>query len=285
VRGRAGTEKALRTAFGGEPVTEDAELRLLYQPVIDLTTGRLDRFEALLRWNRPGHGLLTPADFLTVAEETGLIRPIGDWVFAAVCRQLAEWSAAGHPEATVAVNLSAAQLGPGVVRDITDHITGAGIRPGQLEVELTEHLLREGAGAATVVRDLRAAGVSVTLDDFGTGHSSLGYLQTLSLDAIKLDRAFIATLDPARPSGPAAAILRAVTEMARALGLRVTAEGVEEPHQLALVRAAGCHTAQGHLFARPMEAGEATALLTGHPPWEFRPDGRPRVLAAEGAED
>jgi diguanylate cyclase (GGDEF)-like protein/PAS domain S-box-containing protein len=282
--GRVGTERALRTAFDGQAGSVGADLRLLYQPVVDLTTGRLDRFEALLRWNRPGHGLLAPVDFLAVAEETGLIRPIGDWVFGAVCRQLAEWSAAGHPEVTVAVNLSAAQVVPGVVDDLTAHIEAAGIRPGQLDIELTEDMLLEGAGAATVVRELRAAGVSVTLDDFGTGYSSLGSLQTLPLDAVKLDRSFIQTLD--LESGPAAAILRAVTDMARALGLRVTAEGVEDPHQLALVRRAGCHAAQGHLFARPMEADEATALLVGAlPPWTYRPDVRPRAFAVEGADD
>ncbi|HEY0486675.1 MAG TPA: bifunctional diguanylate cyclase/phosphodiesterase [Mycobacteriales bacterium] len=274
--GRAGTERALRSAVCGE---DGAELSLLYQPIVDLATGRLDRFEALLRWDRPGHGRLAPADFLGVAEETGLIRPIGDWVLGQACRQLAEWNAAGHPEVAVAVNLSAGQLTPGVVDEITTQIAAAGIRPGQLDVELTEHLLMEGPGAAAVVRGLRAAGVSVSLDDFGTGYSSLGHLQTFSLDAIKLDRAFIRSLDGA--SGPAAPLLRAVTDMARALGMRVTAEGVEDPHQLELVRHAGCHAAQGHLFARPMDAGDATALLTGDPPWECPPDGRPCALAAE----
>jgi diguanylate cyclase (GGDEF)-like protein len=272
--GRVGTERALRTTV------EDGELTLLYQPVVDLATGRLDRFEALLRWNRPGHGLLEPAAFLDVAEETGLIRPIGDWVFRAVCGQLAAWNTAGHPGVTVAVNLSARQIVPGLVGEITEHIAAAGICPDQLDVELTETLLMEAASAASVVRELRTAGVTVSLDDFGTGYSSLGYLQTFSLDAIKLDRAFIQTLDLA--SGPAASILRAVTEMARALGLRVTAEGVEDPHQLALVQRAGCHAAQGHLFARPLDVAAATAVLGGDTPWAYRPGLREAVVGADG---
>jgi diguanylate cyclase (GGDEF)-like protein len=276
--GWVGTERALRTAFPGEADEVGAELRLLYQPVVDLSTGRLDRFEALLRWDRPGYGLLAPAAFLGVAEETGLIRPIGDWVFGTVCRQLAAWSAAGHPEVVVAVNISARQVVPGLAQAITDHVAAAGIRRGQLDVELTEHLLMEGPAAAAVVDELRATGVSVTLDGFGTGHSSLGHLRTGSLDAIKLDRAFVQSLDPG--SGPAASILHAVTDLGRALGLRVTAEGVEDPYQLALVRQAGCHAAQGHLFAQPMGAEEATALLLSDPPWAYGPESRPPAVLA-----
>ena len=271
---RVDTERALRTGV------EEGHLTLLYQPVVDLASGQLDRFEALLRWNRPGHGVLEPTAFLDAAQETGLIRPIGDWVLRTVCAQLADWNAAGHPDVTVAVNLSARQLGPGVVGEITGHLAAAGVRPDQLDVELTETLLMDTAGAASVVRDLRAAGVRVTLDDFGTGYSSLGYLRTFALDALKLDRTFIQTLDLA--SGPAASILRAVTEMARALGLRVTAEGVEEPHQLALVCGAGCHAAQGHLFARALDVTAATAMLAGDPPWAYRPGRRHEVVGAEG---
>lgn len=258
---RVETERALRTAVDRD------ELSLVYQPIVDLMTGELAQFEALLRWNRPGHGQLDPAAFLDVAEESGLIRQIGDWVIRQACTQVAAWSKAvpGRPLPVVAVNLSARQIGPGLVSQIAAEIESSGISSSQLVVELTENLLMERSSAAAVVAELRGLGVSISLDDFGTGYSSLGYLQTFALDSIKVDSAFVHTLRS--QTDQAASILNAITEMARALGLSVVAEGVETEQQLALVRRAGCESAQGYLFARPLRAADARSLLDLPTPW------------------
>ncbi len=251
---RLETESALRGAV------DRGELRLVYQPEVDLATGRVVAVEALLRWNRPGHGVLLPDAFVPLAEETGLIGPLGRWALTEACRAAHTWSEAGGPAPVVSVNLSPRECRQ---RDLAERVRRVlretGLPPGRLRLEVTERALIEDMGAAhETLQEVRDLGVAVAIDDFGTGYSSLGYLRRLPVDALKIDRAFVAGLgeDPADR-----AVVAAVTALAHALGKGVTAEGVETPAQLAEVRAAGCDRAQGFLIAEPLTPEGIAALL------------------------
>jgi diguanylate cyclase (GGDEF)-like protein/PAS domain S-box-containing protein len=247
---RMATEAALRRAL------ERDELEVHYQPIADLTTGRYMVFEALVRWHHPERGLISPGEFVPIAEETDLIGPIGRWVLEAACRQAAEWNA-GDAMVGVSVNVSPRQVTselPGQVRQVLDD---TGLHPRLLALELTESLLLE-PGTADVLIELRLMGVRLALDDFGAGYSSLSYLQSYPIDVVKLDRGFVASLDESQAS---AAVVRAAIDMAGALGLRVVAEGVEREQQLARLVELGCDFAQGYLFSRPVDAHAATRLI------------------------
>jgi diguanylate cyclase (GGDEF)-like protein len=235
---RLDVEAGLRAAL------ERGELRLHYQPEIELATGRVHAVEALLRWEHPERGLLAPGEFIAVAEDTGLIVPIGAWVIREACRQAAAWPV------TMRVNLSARQLrDPGIITVIRDTLEETGLAPGDLCLELTESMLMQDVGrSAAVLGELRELGVSLALDDFGTGYSSLAYLRHLRVDRLKIDRSFMAELGP-EPAEQT--IVAGIVGMARGLGLAVTAEGIETREQLARVRALGCDSAQGFLLARP----------------------------------
>ena len=230
--------------------TERGELELHYQPVIELATGTVTSVEALVRWRHPVHGLISPMDFIGLAEETGLIVPLGRWVVREACQQLALW---GDQIATVAVNLSAGQFREiGLVDELAAELAYAGIEPHRLTVEITEHVLVQDVEAtAATLAALRALGVSVAIDDFGTGYSSLGYLRHLPVDMIKLDRSFVRGLGTDAGS---IAIVESIAALAHTLGLSVTAEGIETAEQLAYVRSAGCDRGQGYLFAKPEPA-------------------------------
>lgn len=249
VRARLQIEGRLRRALAL------GELVVHYQPIADLFDGSVDAFEALLRWDHPHHGLLAPAAFLDVAEESGLIIPIGEWVIHEACRQAVAWGrrapAARAP--TVWVNLSARQLAssqlPAAVRAATAR---AGLAPDRLCVEITESaLLHDVAAARTVLAELKDLGVRVAVDDFGTGYSSLGHLRRFPVDYVKVDRAFVGGLgeDPED-----AAIVTAIVGLGRSLGLTVVAEGIETPGQLTALRALGCELGQGFLLAHPRPA-------------------------------
>jgi diguanylate cyclase len=254
VRRRLDVEAGLRAAL------ERGELRLHYQPELELASGRVEAVEALLRWEHPERGLLPPAEFIAVAEDTGLIVPIGAWVIREACRQAAAWPV------TMRVNVSARQLrDPRLVDVIRDALAESGIPPCKLCLELTESLLMldvERSGA--VLAEVRALGVTLALDDFGTGYSSLAYLRQLKVDRLKIDRSFMAELD-AKPAEQT--IVAAIVGMARGLGLAVTAEGIETSAQLDRVRALGCDGAQGFLLARPAPP-EQIARLLDCPPFE-----------------
>jgi diguanylate cyclase (GGDEF)-like protein len=245
------------------------ELRLHYQPEVDLASGRVEAVEALLRWQHPDRGLLAPGEFIAVAEDTGLIVPIGEWVIREACRQAIAWS---DPLVTMRVNLSARQLrDPGVVDVVRDALQQSGLPAGELCLELTESVLMQDVRhSSAVLADLRALGVRLALDDFGTGYSSLAYLRQLRVDRLKIDRSFMPEL-AARPAEQT--IVAAIVAMAHSLGLPVTAEGIETAEQLEQVRALGCDAAQGFLLARPAAPESVAGLL-------HRPLGPPSALAA-----
>ena len=253
-RERAIMEGHLRTALGR------GELHLAYQPALEIESGRVFGAEALLRWDNPELGSVAPADFIPLAEETGLIVEMGSWVLHSAAGQLRRWMDADVVDDmfSLAVNVSALQLGHGLVELTAGVISEHGVRPGQLAVELTETaLIGNLAAAIEVVHALHRIGVRVVLDDFGTGYSSLSYLQTISLDALKIDRSFVAGLGVGAED---ASIVTAIVNMARAFGLDVIAEGVETESQERHLLAIGCTRAQGYRYARPLD-GEAFADL------------------------
>jgi len=231
---------------------EREEFSVHYQPIIDLATGEVVSAEALLRWNHPERGLVSPLDFIPLAEDTGLIVPIGSWVLEQACRQLVEWQRV-DPAMAVAVNLSVRQLvDPGVVATIEDILLRTGVRPQALCLELTESVVMDDVDYfGTTPANLKAVGVTLSIDDFGTGYSSLSYLKRFPLDVVKVDRAFVDGLgtDP-HDTG----LVAAIVAMAGALGLGVVAEGVETADQLAHLKQLRCQRAQGFYLARPMPA-------------------------------
>jgi diguanylate cyclase (GGDEF)-like protein len=232
------------------------QFELFYQPLVRVDTGRVNGFEALLRWWHPQRGLVLPGDFIPLAEEIGLIGPIGAWVL-----QQATAEATGWPgELSVAVNLSPVQFkGGAVVADVTDALRASGIAPNRLELEITEAVLLQDTDATVAtLNELRALGVRISMDDFGTGYSSLGYLQKFPFDKIKIDRSFIHNLSD-RPDS--IAIVRAVTGLGSSLGISTTAEGVETQAQLQQLKDEGCTEVQGFLFSEPKPADQVALML------------------------
>jgi diguanylate cyclase (GGDEF)-like protein len=234
---------------------------LHYQPLVDLRTGAIAAFEALLRWPHPSRGMVPPAEFVPLAEEVGLIVPLGEWVLHRACEDAAGWPG----EVRVAVNLSAVQFrGDALVPSVVAALAASGLPAERLELEITEGvLLQDGEATLATLRDLRALGVRVAMDDFGTGYSSLGYLRSFPFDKIKIDRSFVGELGA---SPDCEAIVRAVTGLGGSLGIATTAEGVETAEQLERLRAEGCDEAQGYHLGRPMPAREAALLLGAAPP-------------------
>jgi diguanylate cyclase (GGDEF)-like protein len=235
---------------------ERDEFELHYQPLFDLEQNRICSFEALLRWNHPERGMISPVECVPVAEDTGLIVPIGAWAIRRACLEAARW-----PEhVRVAVNVSPVQFHRGGLHEtILLALADSGLAPSRLEIEITESIFLEGSEATLrLLHSVRALGVRVALDDFGTGYSSLSYLQSFPFDKLKIDRSFIQNL-LTRPG--ASAIVRAITELAHALNIETTAEGVEETAQLMELRAHGCSSVQGYLFAEPMTANEVQRLF------------------------
>ena len=246
-------EEGLRSAV------ERQEFALHYQAKISLKTGRIIGAEALLRWTHPLRGPIPPAQFIPVAEECGLIRPIGSWVLREACRQARAWLNAGLPVATIAVNVSAMQLldenFPEVVFAI---LKDTGLDPKSLELELTESVLMKHAGpTSSILQALREAGIQVAVDDFGTGYSSLSYLGKFPIDALKIDQSFVRQISTAGD----ATIVNAVISIARSLNLRVIAEGVETQAELATLQAQQCDEAQGYYFSRPVPPEQFAKLL------------------------
>jgi diguanylate cyclase (GGDEF)-like protein len=231
---------------------EREELVLHYQPLVDLVDRRIVGFEALVRWSNRERGLVNPGQFITIAEETGLIVPIGSWVLQSACAQLSRWS----EEIEVAANLSPRQIRPELVTEVEGLLERYRIAPGRLVLEITESLVLDPL-AKPVIEELRSLGVKLALDDFGTGYASLGSLQRFPLDVVKLDRMLISSL--AEASG--VAVVRAAVELGRALGMSVVAEGIEDDLQLATLRELGCPLGQGFLFARPLPARDADRLV------------------------
>lgn len=252
---RLNLENRLRRAL------EREEFVLHYQPKVSLRHGRIVGVEALVRWENPDEGLVPPNKFIPLAEETGLIVPLGEWVLRTACRQAKAWQSQGLPPILTAVNLSARQLAKdGIYNDIIAIIEESGLTPNYLELEITESSLMERADVAiAILRDLRDLGVHLTADDFGTGYSSLSYLRTFPLDALKIDTAFIA--DIGAGGGGGAMLAAAIIAIGQSLGLRVIAEGVETAEQLAFLRQQWCDEIQGYYFSRPVPAAQFEAML------------------------
>ena len=247
-------ESALQLALANE------ELLLHYQPKVCIGSGRMIGMEALLRWQHPVRGLVPPLEFIPLAEERGLILPIGRWAIQAACRQIQLWRAQGHQVPPVAVNLSARQFASDtLVDDVTAAMAEHGVAPADLEVELTESVLMADPERANhVLRQLHALGVRIAIDDFGTGYSSLSYLKRFPAQTVKIDRSFIKGLPT---DADDLAITEAVMAMAHSLGLNVVAEGVETAEQLEALRRLGCDEAQGYFLGRPMAAASLEQRL------------------------
>ena len=258
---RLETESALRRALDHD------ELRLLYQPVVNTRTGAVDGFEALLRWARPGHGLVSPSAFLAVAEERGLIVPIGRRIIEAACRQIVAWEGLGADGRTpaVAVNLSARQLAhPDFVEHVAEALARTGADPQALCFELTETAVMDDAVTAiATLHRLRTMGVDLAIDDFGTGYSSLSYLRRLPASVVKIDRSFVLELGGSRQGST---IVASVIHLAHALGMRIIAEGVETIEHVAALVTLGCDQMQGFYFAPPLSTEAATDYLRNHRP-------------------
>lgn len=239
---------------------ERQEFELHYQPQVDLASGLITGFEALLRWQRPGHGSVSPLQFIPLAEESGLIVPIGDWVLRVACAQARAWQDMGFGPLSIAVNLSARQFEQSTLADTIQTILDeAGLSPALLEVELTESTVMHHVDQAiATLRKLKQLGVRVSIDDFGTGYSSLSYLKRFPLDVLKVDKSFIADISSADDDG---AIASAIIAMGQMLKLKVIAEGVENAEQLAFLRARGCGTVQGFYFSEPRPAIAIAQML------------------------
>ena len=242
---------------------ERDEFILFYQPIIDMVSGAVQGTEALIRWVHPTRGLIFPDDFIPAAEETGLIVPMGVWVLAEACRQTVEWRTE-FPEAAslyVSVNLSTRQLfEPDLVDKVRDVLERSGLDPSALVLEITEGSLLQGVTETiTKLRGLKALGVRLAIDDFGTGSSSLGHLRQFPIDVLKIDKSFVDDVATTGSEGPA--LVRAIIDLARTLQLETVAEGIEEPAQLAELRSAGCRSAQGYLFAKPLQADAVMPFL------------------------
>ena len=240
---------------------ERGELEVYYQPIVALSEGRLTGFEALLRWNHPVRGLVSPAEFIPTAEETGLILPIGTWVLHEACRQLRSWKqefpTAG--DLVVNVNLSARQCThPDLVREVRRILEETGVHPSRLKLEITEGVVLENSElVGNVLRELRALGVQLGLDDFGMGYSALGYLRNFPFQTIKIDRSFVNGME----NGSNTEIIRAIVALAAGLAMDVTAEGIETADQVNRLQELACEFGQGYYFDKPLTRDDARAIL------------------------
>jgi EAL domain-containing protein (putative c-di-GMP-specific phosphodiesterase class I) len=257
-RAQADLDERLRVEAQLRRALERDEFRLLYQPKVDIASGRIVGFESLLRWTNPELGEVSPVRFIPVAERTGLIVQIGAWALQEACRQIRSWNQAGT-HVKVAVNLSPRQfhqkdLLPMIRRCLEEHA----IQPGSLELEITETaLMSREQEVDALMREIRALGIELSIDDFGTGYSSLAYLKRFPVQRLKVDRAFVHDLGKDEDS---AAIVRSVSRLGQNLNLRVLAEGVETVEQLELLRSLYCDEYQGYLFSRPVEADAVVAM-------------------------
>ena len=234
----------------------NGEFELHYQPILYLQTGKVSGFEALLRWNHPERGRISPADFIPLAEETGLILPLGEWVLRTACTQAADW-----PQPVgVAVNLSAMQFkGRNLVQLTLNALASSGLAAGRLDLEITESvLLQDEANTLAILHQLREVGVQISMDDFGTGYSSLAYLRNFPFDKIKIDRSFVRDMLVRKDCQ---AIIHAVVGLARSLGITTIIEGIETKEQLETAKAFGCDEGQGFLFSKPMPEREVAEFL------------------------
>lgn len=255
LKARKKLEEQLHRALAGNQFT------VHFQPQVELASGRFVGVEALVRWRHPDRGIVSPNEFIPVAESTGLIRPLGEWVLRAACAQMRVWQDAGLSPSSVAVNLSAGQLNGGdFVATVTDALDSSRLAPGQLELEITETMImhRRDLTIGPQLEQLHELGVRISVDDFGTGYGSLPYLKRFPVSKVKIDQSFVQGIGR---DADDEAIIEAVIGLGRSLNMTVVAEGVETNEQFAFLKAEGCHQAQGYYFGRPLPARELTALL------------------------
>ena len=234
----------------------NSEFELFYQPLVGMQSENVAGFEALIRWHHPERGLILPLDFIPIAEETGLIVPIGDWVLRQACAEAVTWP----NDVKIAVNLSPVQFkNKGILLSVISALAASGLSPNRLELEITESvLLQDGDATLAILHELRGLGVRISMDDFGTGYSSLSYLRKFPFDKIKIDQSFIFDMSDHDDS---LAIVRAVIAMGSGLGIATTAEGVETAEQFKQLKLEGCSEVQGYLFSPPRPAAEVKGLL------------------------
>jgi len=269
---RRALEEDLRAAV------HDGDFQVFYQPLVDVSSGRITSFEALLRWPHPTRGMIAPETFIPLAEETGLIVQIGEWVLRKACMEAASWPT----EIAVSVNLSPLQFrNPALLSTIVNILGQSGLNPQRLQLEITETaLLGASQRNGEILRSLRSLGVRIVIDDFGTGYSSMSYLQNFEIDKIKIDRRFVQGLETGTSS--AAAIIQAIINLSTNIGVGTTAEGVETEEQLNSVLQRGCTEVQGYLFSRPLTAEDARAYVTRNS--EEGLQRAPQGAGAEGAQ-
>ena len=259
----AGSRKQLALETNLRKALDRGELELHYQPKINTARNTVVGVEALLRWNHPTMGSVSPAEFIPVAEDSGLIIPIGEWVLETAFKQLREWHDAGHDELTMAVNLSSAQLSrSGIEATIHDSIANAGIDPCMAELEITENIaIHDIDSAIAILNKLKCTGINIAMDDFGTGYSSLSYLRKLPIDIVKIDQSFVRDIPDSKE---AILIAQAIIAMAQSLRLSLIVEGIENVKQLNYFRQQGCEVMQGFLFSRPVAAEDILEILNSH---------------------
>jgi EAL domain-containing protein (putative c-di-GMP-specific phosphodiesterase class I) len=270
IRARRELEVDLRNAIAAE------EFELFFQPLVNLAAERIAGFEALLRWRHPRRGMISPSDFIPVAEEVGLIVQLGEWVLRESCRQAMSW-----PESLkIAVNISTVQFkARNLVEIVTTTLKQSGIAPGRLELEITESVMvHDFEAAISDLKQLKELGIGIAMDDFGTGYSSLSYLRCFPFDKVKIDQSFVRELG-IKPDG--VAIIRAVVGMCESLGASVTAEGVETDQQLDLLRNERCTEIQGYLVSEPRAARDIPTLINDFSRnWPRRVEAHPRARVA-----
>ncbi|MGC1684159.1 MAG: EAL domain-containing protein [Candidatus Acidiferrales bacterium] len=275
-RGRFRLETDLRRA------TERKEFLVHYQPIVSLSESRIVGFEALVRWQRPEFGLVMPAGFISVAEDTGLILWIGNWVLLEACRQMHAWNREfpSTPRFSIAVNISAKQFAqPDLVAHVAQILRETGLAPESLKLELTESVtMRDEERTTRILSELRDLGVRLCIDDFGTGYSSLSYLRRFALDIVKIDRSFISEM---LTNSESREIVKTILNLGNNLGMDVVAEGVETPEQTSLLKSLGCHFAQGYFFSRPLDSpGVAQTLVKSEANYYTLPQVSPMQLVA-----
>ena len=245
------------------------QFKVVYQPLICLVTGQISGFEALLRWQHPTKGYISPADFIPIAEDTGLIVPLGNWVLKTAIRQMYNWQEIfplALSKAKMAVNISGKQLlHTNLVEQIEQMLLETRLNPSCLKLEITETLFMENFSIATsILHKLSQLGIELSIDDFGTGYSSLGRLENLPIDTLKIDRCFVMEIDE---SSKKLAMVKAISNLAHSLKINTVVEGIETSSQLAKIRSLNCQEGQGYYFAKPLDASSAAALLTNQFHW------------------
>jgi EAL domain-containing protein (putative c-di-GMP-specific phosphodiesterase class I) len=259
------------------------ELRVHYQPIITMSTGKITEVEALVRWQHPTRGLVFPNEFIPVAETTGLIIPLGLWVLEEACRQVAAWHGQfpTEPPLILSVNLSPRQFQqPSIVADVAQALEGSGFPASCLKLEITEGIIMQDVEATIrTLWELKGLGLQIAVDDFGTGYSSLSYLKRLPLDVLKIDRSFVSGIGHNQED---TAIVHAIMAMAKSLNFKVTGEGIETAEQSALLGQWGCDCGQGYLFSKPLDSVKAGALLEAAA--HSRPDVEPVVTPGNAIE-